>query len=462
MNATLRHLHRAALLQGGAALTDRQLLDRFLAARDGDAFAALLRRHGPMVLAVCQRVLGDRHEAEDAFQATFLVLARKAASLRGPLPLGGWLHAVAYRTSLKARTTMARRRARERRAAVPVAAEAARPEEREEMLHLLDQELNRLPDKYRVPLVLCELQGRGRKDAAAQLGIPEGTLSSRLAQAKKLLAERLTRRGAALTAGGLAAALAPESGAAAVPPALVSATVGAALRVVAGGSLAAGVVSAHVLTLTEGVMKAMLLNKLKACGAVALVLLASAGAGGLLYQPAAAQPEKPRPTTRAARAADELEELRLEIAALRKGLESTRERVKTLEGEVQTLRASRPAPTGGMMGGGMGTGMGGFSGGGLGGGRGFAGGGGFSGGSGSGMGSPKRPPAEGPDGTKRSAPKADEPRSKAPADPLGEAEAALRRLRANPNDKQATDALEKALRHLRERAPEGAPDKSGP
>jgi RNA polymerase sigma factor (sigma-70 family) len=410
-----------------------------------------------MVLAVCQRVLGDRHEAEDAFQATFLVLARKAASLRGPLPLGGWLHAVAYRTSLKARTTMARRRARERRAAVPVAAEAARPEEREEMLQLLDQELNRLPDKYRVPLVLCELQGRGRKDAAAQLGIPEGTLSSRLAQAKKLLAERLARRGAALTAGGLAAALAPESGAAGVPPALVSATVGAALRLVAGGSLAAGVVSAHVLTLTEGVMKAMLLNKLKACGAVALVLLAGAGAGGLLYRPAAAQSETPRPAARAARAADELEELRLEIAALRKGLESTRERVKTLEGEVQTLRASRPAATG-LMGGGMG----GFSGGGLGGGRGFAGGGGFSGGFGSGMGSPKRSSAEGPDAPKRSSPKAEERRPKAPADPLGEAEEALRRLRANPNDKQATDALEAALRRLRERPPEGVQDKKGP
>src|SRR5262245_55758405 len=250
MNAALRHLHRAALLQGGG-LTDRQLLDRFLAARDGDAFAALLRRHGPMVLAVCQRVLGDRHEAEDAFQATFLVLARKAASLRGQLPLGGWLHGVAYRTSLKARTTMARRRARERQAAVPVAAEAPGPEDREEMLQFLDQELNRLPEKYRVPVVLCELQGRGRKEAAAQLGIPEGTLSSRLAQAKKLLAERLARRGVALTAGGLAAALAEGSCPAAVPSALLNPTVAAALGVAAGGSLAAGVVSAHVLALTE-------------------------------------------------------------------------------------------------------------------------------------------------------------------------------------------------------------------
>src|SRR5262245_46535852 len=169
MNAVLRHLRRVALAQGGGELNDRQLLDRFLAARDGDAFAVLVRRHGPMVLAVCRRVLGDRHEAEDAFQAAFLVLARKAASLNRRLPLGGWLHGVAYRTALKARTTMARQRAREQQAAFRRAAAVDCPAERDEMLRLLDQELDRLPDKYRIPIVLCELQGLSRQIGRAHV-----------------------------------------------------------------------------------------------------------------------------------------------------------------------------------------------------------------------------------------------------------------------------------------------------
>jgi RNA polymerase sigma factor (sigma-70 family) len=437
MNAALRHLHRAVLAQDGAKLTDRQLLDRFLAAQDGDAFAALLYRHGPMVLAVCRRVLGDLHDAEDAFQATFLVLARKAASLHAQRLLGGWLHGVAYRTSLKARTTMARRRARERQAVVQTAAEAPGPE-REEMLQLLDQELDRLPEKYRVPVVLCELEGRSRKEAAEQLGIPDGTLSSRLAQAKQRLAERLSRRGVAPTAGALAAVLTQSAASACVPPSLLRATVGAALGV-AGRSLPAGVVSAQVLTLTEGMMKAMLLSKLKALGAVALVLLAGAGAVGLTYGPALAQSERPRA---AARAADELEELRLEVAALRKGLELTRERVKTLEGEVQSLRTSRSAPRGTMGGG-----FGGFSGGG-------------SSGFGSGLGAPPGMPS-GSFGTLKQLPsKREVLRAKPPSDPLAEAEAALLKLRANPNDKQATDALEQALKRLKEQAPRNVKEKA--
>jgi RNA polymerase sigma factor (sigma-70 family) len=355
MDAVLRHLHRAALLQGGAGLTDGQLLDRFLAVRDEDAFAALLRRHGPMVLAVCRRVLRDEHDADDAFQATFLVLARKAASLRGRPLLGGWLHEVAYRTSMKARTMMARRRARERLAGAKAAGATVPEEPEQELLALLDCELSRLPDKYRLPVILCELEGRPRREVARRLHLPEGTLSSRLAQARKLLAARLTRRAGTLTAGALAAAWAQETASASVPTPLLVATARAAARAAAGGSLAAGVVSTQVMLLTEGVLKAMLLSKLKAVWAVALIVLVGAGAVGLGYQTVSAQPGPGGGGSQSARrTSDELEELRLNIAALRKGQEILRERVGALEEEVKTLKARDNRPRGGTGGGGFG------------------------------------------------------------------------------------------------------------
>jgi RNA polymerase sigma-70 factor (ECF subfamily) len=173
MNSVLRHLSRAAL--GG--LTDGQLLERFLSRRDEAAFEAVVRRHGSMVLGVCRRVLRQQQDAEDAFQATFLVLARKAASLSSRELLGNWLYGVAYRTAMKARTMNARRRAREDRARGRRTPEAPKGGAWEELLPLLDQELSRLPDKYRVPVVHCDLQGRTRREVAAQLKAPEGTIT---------------------------------------------------------------------------------------------------------------------------------------------------------------------------------------------------------------------------------------------------------------------------------------------
>jgi RNA polymerase sigma factor (sigma-70 family) len=416
MNSVLRHLRRAALRDDGAGLPDGQLLESFLARRDEAAFEALVRRHGPMVLGVCRRVLGHAHDAEDAFQATFLVLARKAASLRPRALVGGWLYGVAYRTALKARTMNARRRAREARAGARRAAERAHEETWDELLPLLDEELSRLPDKYRVPVVLCDLEGKTRREAARQVGVPEGTLSGRLTTAHRLLASRLARYGPAVSGGTLAAVLSSSAASACVPSSLAASTAKSAVLVSGGDVLAAGAVPARVMALTEGVVKTMLLSKLKAFVAVAFAVVVSVGAVSLTYGPGAAQTsskaEQPL--------ADELEELRLEVAALRKGLEVTRERVKALEVEVH---ASRQRDTAG----------------------------------------PKKPAAQADyDEANRvyqkllsEAHKARNKRAE-PADPLAEAEDALKKLRADPKDRQATDALEKALKRLKERAkPDG-------
>src|SRR5262245_57876205 len=244
----VRHLRRAATLCDDG-LTDAQLLDVFLVRRDEAAFEALVRRHGPMVLGVCRRVIGNADDADDAFQATFLVLVRRAAAIANRDLLGNWLYGVAVRTALEARSRMLRRRAKEQ----PVAElphPAAEPDHAgPELLALLDGELHRLPDKYRVPVVLCELEGAPRKTVAARLGIPEGTLSSRLAAARRMLADRLTRRGVAVSAAAVAAALSQSDAPAMVPAPLIGSTVRAAIDLAAGVS-----VSTPVAALTQGVL----------------------------------------------------------------------------------------------------------------------------------------------------------------------------------------------------------------
>src|SRR5215471_16159577 len=180
MNAILQRLRQTAFVPDGAEMTDGRLLDSFIARKDESAFAALVRRHGPMVLGVCRRVVGDYHDAEDAFQATFLVLASKAASLIVGQSLGSWLYQVAYNTARRAGIAGARRRRMERQMEELPQFEAAPPPARD-WLPLLDRELSRLPEKYRSAIVLCDLEGKTRREAAGQLRIPEGTLSSRLA-----------------------------------------------------------------------------------------------------------------------------------------------------------------------------------------------------------------------------------------------------------------------------------------
>jgi RNA polymerase sigma factor (sigma-70 family) len=265
-------------------MTDGQLLECFVTCRDEAAFEALVRRHGPMVLGVCRRVLNLAQDAEDAFQATFLVLVRKANSIHQRELLGNWLYGVAYRTALEARAAATRRRMREKQVnSMPEPMARVDAEIWRQLRPLLDRELNRLPDKYRIPVVLCDLEGGTRRDVARRLGIPEGTLSGRLTTARRMLAKRLALHGFALAGGALTTALAPGAASACVPAPLVASTVQAAAAV-ATGQVAGGVVSAPVAALVKGVMKAMLVKSLKMATAVLVALGIVIGTAAMVGQ----------------------------------------------------------------------------------------------------------------------------------------------------------------------------------
>jgi RNA polymerase sigma factor (sigma-70 family) len=260
-------------------LADRHLLERFVTARDEAAFAALVQRHGPMVLAVCRRLLHDAHEAEDAFQATFLVLVHKARSIGRPELLGPWLHGVAYRTAARARQA-ARRRAREREAAAMPDSDPAVEVVWRELRQVLDEELGRLAQKYRAPLVLFYLEGKTTEEVARQLACPKGTVLSRLARGRERLRLRLVRRGVAPSVGLLVGVLAEKVAPAALPAALALGTVKAAV-LTAAGQAASGAIPATVVALTKGVLRAMLLHKLKVAGVVLLAVMAVVAGTGV-------------------------------------------------------------------------------------------------------------------------------------------------------------------------------------
>jgi RNA polymerase sigma factor (sigma-70 family) len=290
----IRHLRQAVLRHDGAGITDGQLLGCFVERRDEAAFAALVKRHGPMVWGVCRRLL-PHHDAEDAFQAAFLVLVRKAASVVPREMVANWLYGVAHQTALQARRTTARRGARERQVTPMPEPAVAEQDPWHDLRPLLDRELACLPDTYRAAIVLCDLGGKTRKEAARQLGCPEGTLAARLARGRAMLAKRLARNGLALSAGTLAAVLAQQVSAS-VPASVVSATVRAGSLVAAGRAAA---VSAKVAALAEGVLKAMLLTRLKVV-VMLFVVAGLTGAAGLIYQTQATErPKALRATERA-------------------------------------------------------------------------------------------------------------------------------------------------------------------
>jgi RNA polymerase sigma factor (sigma-70 family) len=289
--SVLRSLRGVAA--ASAAVPDAELVQRFAAVGDASAFELLVWRHGPMVLGVCRRVLRQEQDAEDAFQAAFLALARKAGSVGRRGSVGGWLYRVAHRIALDARERAARRRHRERAAgrraeAAGVPDPAAEAGGRE-LWRVLDDELGRLPERCREAFVLCCLEGRSGPEAARELGCAAKAVESRLARARARLRAGLARRGLLPPAVLTAAALCPATAKAGLPPPLVA----AALRTVAlaGGRAATGAaVSAHVLSLTEGVLRTMLVSKLKAVGAVVLAAgVIGAGAGGLGYRTWAAE-----------------------------------------------------------------------------------------------------------------------------------------------------------------------------
>lgn len=272
----LRYLRQLVHQQGSGTDTDRQLLERFTAARDEAAFTHLLERHGPMVWGVCQRVLRDATDAEDAFQATFLVLARKASVVRWRESIGGWLHAVAQRVAWKARTTAARtaelaQRLEQRENEAMPDADPLKQAAGQELRTILDEELAHLPEKYRAPLVLCYLEGRTNEEAADQLGWTKGTVSGRLSRARDLLRRRLARRGLALSAGTLASALPAATASAAPPAGLLAVTLKAAM-LDSTALASAGVISAKAATLAESALDVLFVKKWKLILGIALLV----------------------------------------------------------------------------------------------------------------------------------------------------------------------------------------------
>jgi RNA polymerase sigma factor (sigma-70 family) len=237
--SVLRYLRRTAGKEEAGDIRDRELLERFVVRRDGEAFAALVERHGPMVLGVCRRVLRHRHEAEDAFQATFLVLVQRAGAIKRADLLAGWLYGVAYRPALRARAGAARTPGSAAEVSDPSTTTPEGDLLRQELRQLLDEELGRLPERYRTPLVLCYLQGQTYEEAARHLGWPAGTVSGRLARAREALRARLVRRGLALSAGLLAPSLADAALRTPVPtPLLITTVQTVVLQAAAGPQLA--------------------------------------------------------------------------------------------------------------------------------------------------------------------------------------------------------------------------------
>jgi RNA polymerase sigma factor (sigma-70 family) len=262
----LLHLSRAAECEEGS---DAHLLRQFVARRDEAAFAALLQRHGPLVLGVCRQVLRNPHDAEDAFQATFLVLARKAATIHRQGSLAAWLHRVAVNIARMAQRRAAVQQAHERRAGTMSRVQGMPDSDVADWQPLLHEEVDRLPMKYRAPIVLCYFQGKTHDDAARELGWPLGTVKGRLARARDLLRGRLTRRGVTLSATGFAAILAQGGAEAAVSPALLGTTLRAAVAF-AAGTAAPGAASAEVLALAKAALSSTSGMKLLAVTALLL------------------------------------------------------------------------------------------------------------------------------------------------------------------------------------------------
>jgi RNA polymerase sigma factor (sigma-70 family) len=399
-----------------SGMDEGELLRRFASRRDPVALEALVVRHGPMVLGVCRRVLGNRHASEDAFQATFLVLAKKAGTIRDPDRLGPWLHGVAHRVAVRSRADLARRNAHEKSGAeeAAMAASSSEPDfDRAEMRATLDEEVGRLPEKFRDPIVLCYLDGLTHDEAAVRLRCPVGTVRSRLSTGRARLRDRLVRRGVVVPSGVFASALIAEAASAAVSPALLVSTVRASTAFAAGltGATAAGVVSASVASLAEGVTTTMIVSKLKIIGALALSGMLTLGVGAAAAQRFGGSGESAQNPKAADDKIDDLiaqlkqqvkqselraKELEARYAALRQEVENTQRQAQLQEVAAKkietTVTKTGTAVPGAMAGGvpgsvGAGSAAGGTGGGGFGGGGGGIGGAGsFGGGGGGGLG----------------------------------------------------------------------------
>jgi RNA polymerase sigma factor (sigma-70 family) len=257
-------------LQEREGTTDGQLLNSFVYHKDDAALATLMRRHGPMVWSVCRRLLRSDHDAEDAFQATFLILVKKAATIRDNEMVGNWLYGVGHQTAVRMRAIAARRCLREKQVSEMPESEVVQRDLWNELKPILDQELSRLSEPHRVLIVLCHLEGRSIKEVARQLGCPEGTAASRLARARAILAKRLVRRGVTVSSGMLGAILSAQAASASIPSAVLCSTMEVATLLMAGQN-AAGAISLTVASLISGVTRSMYITKIKS---VLMVVLA--------------------------------------------------------------------------------------------------------------------------------------------------------------------------------------------
>jgi RNA polymerase sigma factor (sigma-70 family) len=300
----LGQIHRLWDLGTFAGLTDAQLLARFAdRSEDGAelAFEALVERHGPMVFRVCRGVLRDEHAAEDALQATFLVLARKARSLWVKDSLASWLHGVAHRVASRSRSHAARRRRHEQQLAEArgPACEILPDQPRYEAWAILSEQIARLPEKYRAPVVLCYLEGMTYQAAAASLGVTEDAVRGRLARARERLRKSLARRGVEVPA--IIAAARPAIPGVVVPYELVRATARAAFHLSAGGAAGVGAISRSAIFLYERTCRTMMLTKLKAAAAALVFGAVAAGAFVSAQQPGGGRPQPSDPATKSGR-----------------------------------------------------------------------------------------------------------------------------------------------------------------
>jgi RNA polymerase sigma factor (sigma-70 family) len=294
-NLILQHLRNLLRRRESGNLTDGQLLERFVRERDEAAFEVLVWRHGPMVLALGQRVLHNPHDAEDVVQATFLTLVRKAGSIGKGESLSSWLYKVAYRIALRARARAAKIIADSWPVEDVPAAEEADEVAWRELCPLLDAAIQRLPEKYRVAVILCDLQGKTHREVAEQLGCPIGTVSTRVKRARQFLQKRLAHHGLILPAGALGIALSCHA-VAAMPAPLTASTLRAASLLMSNPSGAAGILSARVVELIEGANKAMLMSRFKIVALLALMGgTVAAGAGVLTRREPPLQPQAAAP-----------------------------------------------------------------------------------------------------------------------------------------------------------------------
>ncbi|HTU94061.1 MAG TPA: sigma-70 family RNA polymerase sigma factor, partial [Gemmataceae bacterium] len=294
LSAVVRYLQQLTGAAGASSASDAELLERYVRRRDEAAFELLLWRHGAMVHNVCRRLLPCRQDAEDAFQATFLAFVRKAGSISRRGSVASWLYKVAYRVALEARKRARKTAALEKAGGEIVAVQPAADPTWSDLRPILDEELNRLPERLRRPIVLCYLEGKSNEEAARQLGCPAGTIYSRLARGREILRRRLQRRGVTLSVAALTAMLAAHAVEAMPAAALMATTLRSALLFAAGQT--ANGVSVKAAALAEGVLRTMFVTKLKLTALMVLIAGLFA-AGGVLARHAlnaAPQPEEPK------------------------------------------------------------------------------------------------------------------------------------------------------------------------